>query len=412
MKHRPPTSPPSRREFLATTAAGLAATALPNFSLAADPAPAPPAPAPPAAKFRAAIFGHTGRGDYGHGMDAVFNDRPDVEVVAVADPEPAGRAKAVARTKAPRHYADYRELLAQEKPQLVSLALRHSDQHHALGLAALQAGAHIYSEKPFTTTLAEGDELLALAAQKNLRIAVAHQMRLAPNVVHLQQAIAAGLLGDLVEIRAHGKQDARAGGEDMIVLGSHLFDLLRLFAGDPVSCSARVLQGGRDITAADAREVRDRVGLIAGDEVLAQFAFANGVHASFTSRAKLREHVGHWGLEIIGTKGVARLNANIPPHIFILKTTGWKTDGRADEWRPLESDPSLTLPAATQGFTAANARVVDDLLQSIRDRREPACSGHNALRAIEMVHAVYHAALTARRVPLPLTLRTHPLAAP
>ncbi|GDY22426.1 3-chlorobenzoate-3,4-dioxygenase dehydrogenase [Verrucomicrobiota bacterium] len=382
------------------------------MTIVANPSLSVAAPDPNAPKLRAAILGHTGRGDYGHGMDVAFNDRPDLEVVAVADPDPAGRAKAAARTKAPRHYADYRELLENEKPQLASLAPRHSDQHHAMGLAALQAGAHIYSEKPFTTTLAEADELLALAAQKKLRIAVAHQMRLAPNVVHLQQSLAAGLLGDLLEIRAHGKQDARAGGEDLIVLGTHLFDLLRLFAGDPVSCSARILQGGRDITPADAREVRDRVGLVAGDEVMAQFAFANGVHGTFTSRAKLREHVGHWGLEIIGTKGTARLNANIPPHIFILKSTGWKSDGRTDEWRPLETDPALKLPAAAQGFAAANARVVDDLLQSIRDRREPACSGHNAMRAIEMVHATYHAALTGRSIPLPLITRTHPLAAP
>lgn len=69
-------------------------------------------------------------------------------------------------------------------------------------------------------------------------------------------------------------------------------------------------------------------------------------------------------------------------------------------------------PRRRAGFAAANARVVDDLLQSIRDRREPACSGHNAMRAIEMVHATYHAALTGRSIPLPLITRTHPLAAP
>src|SRR5688572_1388256 len=37
--------------------------------------------------FRAAVIGHTGRGDYGHGMDVLFNDRADCEVVAVADPD-------------------------------------------------------------------------------------------------------------------------------------------------------------------------------------------------------------------------------------------------------------------------------------------------------------------------------------
>lgn len=394
----------SRREFLSISTTGLAATALPNFSNTAEPVAAD------APKHRAAVFGHTGRGDYGHGMDIAFSARPDVEIVAIADPDDAGRAKAAARLQVSRQYADFRELLAKEKPQFVSIAPRHSDQRHAMGLAALQAGAHLYTEKPFTPTLAEADELLATAEQRGLRIAVAHQMRLAPNVVHLKQQLDAGLLGDLLEIRAHGKQDARAGGEDMLVLGSHLCDLMRLFAGDAVWCSARVLQGGRDITRADARQVRDNVGLVAGEEVMAQFAFANGVQGSFTSRKNLAAHVGAWGLEIIGAKGAVRLNANIPPNIFLLKTGGWKKDGRADEWRPLESDPTLELPAASLGFTAANARVVDDLIEAARARREPACSGRNAMKAIEMVHAVYHAALTGARVKLPLTARTHPLA--
>ena len=41
-----------------------------------------------------------------------------------------------------------------------------------------------------------------------------------------------------------------------MVLGSHLMDLLRMFAGDPLWCSARVLTDKRDITKADARMVK------------------------------------------------------------------------------------------------------------------------------------------------------------
>jgi len=211
-------------------------------------------------------------------------------------------------------------------------------------------------------------------------------------------------------MRAWGKQDARAGGEDMIVLGTHLFDLMRLFAGDPQSCTARVTQAGRDITPADARLMKDNVGPIAGDEVSAQFGFAKGVTATFTSRGKLREHVGHWGIEFIGTKGAARLLANLPPQIFLLKSSGWKPDGKADEWRRLPDDPTLNIPAAAQGFTPSNARLVDDWLDAIAKNRAPECSGHNAMKAIEMVMAVYQAALSARRVPMPLTNRKHPLA--
>ena len=383
----------SRRQFLLTSAAA------PLLLRAAD-----------GPKLTSAVIGHTGRGDYGHGLDIIFNDRPNVELVAVADANADGLAKMAAKLKAPRQYADYRELLQKERPQLVSIAPRQSDQHHAMGMAAVAVGAHICMEKPFTPTLAEADELLAAADQRGLKIAVAHQMRMAPSVVHLKQRIAAGLLGELLEVRAWGKQDARAGGEDMIVLGTHLFDLMRLFAGDAKWCSARVTQAGRDITPADARLTKDIVGLIAGDEVIAQFGFANGVTGSFTSRGKLREQAGPWGLELIGSKGAAKLSANIPPQVFVLQSAGWKPDGKADEWRKLPDDPTLNVPAAAQGFTPANARLVDDWLDAIARNRPPECSGHNAMKAVEMVMAVYQAALAAKRIAMPLTNRKHPLA--
>ncbi len=390
------TAPHTRRHFLLTAAA----LTTPAFLRAAA-----------APKLKAAVIGATGRGDYGHGMDIVFNDRPNVELIAVADANPAGLEKMPAKLKAPRPYADYHELLAKERPQLVSIAPRQSDQHHAMALAAIAVGAHIYMEKPFMPTLAEADEVLGAAEKRGVKIAVAHQMRMAPSVVHLKQRITAGLLGELLEIRAWGKQDARAGGEDMIVLGTHLFDLLRLFAGDARWCSARVTQAGRDITTADARVMKDNVGPIAGDEVSAQFGFANGVTGSFTSRGKLREQAGPWGLELIGSKGAAKLSANLPPQVFVLQSAGWKADGKADEWRKLPDDPTLNAPASTQGFPAANARLMDDLLDAIAKNRAPECSGRNAMKAIEMVMAVYHAALTAKRVTLPLTNRQHPLAA-
>src|SRR5258708_5429641 len=97
--------------------------------------------AEPGAKLKGAVIGHTGRGDYGHGLEAIFSNRPNVEVVALADPDPEGRAKTAAKIGATCTYADYREMLEKERPRLVSIAMRHADQHHAVAIAALQAGA-------------------------------------------------------------------------------------------------------------------------------------------------------------------------------------------------------------------------------------------------------------------------------
>lgn len=74
------------------------------------------------AKFRVAIIGRTGKGDYGHGLDVVWHEIEQADVVAVADPDPQGRAAAAERTGAPRAYSDYRQMLEKERPQIVSVA--------------------------------------------------------------------------------------------------------------------------------------------------------------------------------------------------------------------------------------------------------------------------------------------------
>ena len=388
----PTSSVQTRREFIAGATAAL--TLASCGTLAAE--------AEPGRTLKAAVIGHTGQGDYGHGLEKIFAERQGVELVALADPDEAGRKGVAAKVGVPRSYASHRELVERERPQLVSVAMRHADRHFETVRDCLRAGAHVYCEKPFVTAPDEADTLLAEAKERRLKIAVAHTMRMMPVVARLRQAVREGLIGDLVEMRAHGKQDTRAGGEDMMVLGSHLFDLMRMFAGDPISCSARVLEKGRPITREDRRVVKDNVGYLAGDEVFADFAFGNGIHATFTSTARLRETLGHWGIELLGTKGAARINCDISPNVFIRRAGEWTEKGRADSWEPLDPAPLKSPPEHNLG-------PVGDWLDAIAKDREPECSGRNGAWAVEMVCAVYQSALKKAQVHFPLTTRTHPL---
>ncbi len=384
-----------RRQFLfATVGAALA-----EKVLAAEPARI----------YTACVIGHSGRGEFGHSVDQIFTDRADVQLLAVADPVAAGRAKAMQRSKALRQYADYREMLAKEKPHLVAVAPRWTDQRREMCLAAIAAGAHLYTEKPFATDLAEADEILAAADKAKRKIAVAHQVRLAPAVLHLKKLIDDGLIGELLQIDAWGKQDQRAGGEDMLVLGTHLFDLMRFFAGNPIWCSARVQEKGKDITPQSGKPATEKIGPIAGDEINADFAFAKSVHGTFTSRGKLRNVVGHWGILLSGTKGSARILMDIFPTIFVSKTTPWGNTAREEKWERLPGDPTLNATEDQKTAVAANRRVVDDWIDAIQKDRQPICSGQAATAAIEMVMAVYQAAIAERRVEFPLKQRRHPL---
>lgn len=352
-------------------------------------------------RLRAAVIGHTGRGDYGHGLEGIFKDRTGIELVGLSDPDPGARTRMATRMGAARSYGDYRELLEKERPNLVSVAMRHCDQHAEVVAACLRAGAHCYVEKPFTRSPAESDPLLAFASEKGLRIAVAHTMRMMPQVLRLRSAVGEGLIGELREMTAWGKQDARAGGEDLMVLGTHLFDLMRMFAGDPLSVSATVLERGKGITSASRRLVKDNVGWVAGDQVAASFDFGNGVRGSFGSDGRLRETIGHWGIELMGSKGVARINCDLVPQVHVMSTTGWSDAGRIDTWKPIGTTKE-TAPDH-------NLAPVSDWLEAVRVGREPECSGRNAAWAVEMVAGVYAAALGGGRVHFPLSDRRHPL---
>lgn len=364
--------------------------------------------AAPAPLRRAAVIGSTGRGNYGHGMERIFRDRPGIEVVAVADPDAAGAEKARVATGARRGYADYREMLERERPELVSVAPRWSEEHHPMVRAALEAGAHVYCEKPFTRTLAEADDLLAVARAAGRRIAVAHQGRLSPATLALKTRLDAGEFGELREIRIHGKQDRRAGGEDLLVLGTHQFDLVRFFAGDPLWCTARILQGAREAAPGDARAATEGIGPVIGDAVDAFLALPKGVAVHYASRAGDAAASGPWGMELICARGRLRLLNDPITQVFVARDAvdGW----RRREWEPLA--PDLAGPAALRGGQdLANRRVVDDWLASIVEGREPACSGTAAMKSLEIIHAILRAGLTRGRVALPLADRAHPLAA-
>ena len=186
------------------------------------------------ASYRAGIIGHTGRGNYGHQLDVAFAGLPHVEVVAVSDPDAEGRAAAAQRTGASRSFADYREMLSHMQPDLVSVCPRWVDEHAEMVIACAQAGVRgIFCEKPFARTLAEADAMLAACERHNTRLAVAHR-RANPYELHAKKLIEQGLIGDVQMIRRHGKADHRAGAMDLIVLGTHLLDDIRFFAGSDV----------------------------------------------------------------------------------------------------------------------------------------------------------------------------------
>ena len=83
-------------------------------------------------------------------------------------------------------------------------------------------------------TLAEADEMLAACRKAGTHIAVAHQTRAIPYMERIRDMVRTGAIGKLMRIRGKGKDDQRGGALDLIVLGTHIMDQMRYYAGDPL----------------------------------------------------------------------------------------------------------------------------------------------------------------------------------
>ncbi len=359
-------------------------------------------------KYKAAVIGRSGHGDYGHGLDVVWKVFDTVHLIGLADPDDPGRAEAQERCGAKRAYRDYREMLATEKPDLVSICPRHLDGKAEVVAAVADSGAHIYMEKPFAKNLEEADQMIEAIERNKVKVQVAHQMRLSPYTLQVVEMIKAGKIGDVQEVRLRGKEDQRAGGEDLMVLGSHLCDLARMLLGDPKWVFSHVTENGEEINTSHVREATEPIGPVAGNQIAAMFAFDNGVHAYFGSRASDGSGSSRFGTTIYGSKGVINLpNSTYPKgQPQFLRAHSWMPDEKHD-WEPIEATPAVQLPAEDRQLS--NALMVHDLLEAIEQDREPVSSARDGLWATEMIVSIYESQRRGARVDLPLKDRRHPL---
>ncbi len=385
----------NRRSFLHASLAGLAAMAWAKQK-----------------RYRIGVIGDTGHGNYGHGLDTVWRAFDCTEVVAVADPDGEGRAKAKERSGARRDYRDYREMLAKEKPDIVAIGPRWLDQRVAMTTAAANAGCHIFHEKPFARSLTDADQMVEAVERNKVKVQMAHQMRTSPFVSRVKEMIEAGEIGMIQEVRGRGKEDRRAGGEDLMVLGSHICDMMRHFLGDPQWVFAHVTDDGTEIDRRHVREAAEPIGPVAGNQIAAVFGFDRGIHAYFGSKANDQTHPNRFGIWFYGSKGVIFLpNAiYLRGQPYILRSPGWLPDEK-HHWEKIEAQPPAAGRFQAEGRSLANAMLVDDLLDAIEHDRKPVCSEHDGRWTIEMIASVYQSQKTGARVNLPLKDRRHPLEA-
>ena len=397
----------NRREFLGISGGGLAIGLTDANSLAqaiSDIETASSATLRPLRKtYRAAAIGSTGRGNFGHGLDKAFRDLPGVELVALADDNPKGLQQAGKRNRVDRLYADYREMLEKEDLDVVSVAMRHSEGHPDIVVECAKAGKHIYCEKPMAPDLESADRMLEACKKNNVKIAVSMQNRASLQINEALRMVREGRIGKILSLRGRGKEDHRGGGEDLIVLGYHILDLMRLFCGDPQWTFAHVQTEGRDMGRADAHRGTEPNGLVAGDWIASMYGFSNGVHGYFETHRGLKNSKDRFNLEILGSEGMIALRSL--RDVMFLETPVFNP-AKSQKWIPITTPRWEKI---NDKMHWCNQQLILDLLHAAEEDRDPTCSGADARWSLEMILSVYESHLKRSPVDLPLKNRTHPL---
>lgn len=394
-----------RRTFLTAAGTIAAASALSRNSARAAAA---------AKKIRVGVVGHTGRGNYGHGLDTVWLGIPEAEIVAVADADPTGLQAELKKLKVGEGFSDYREMYAAAKPDVVAVGPRHADQHADMILAAIAAGVRgVYVEKPFCRTPAEADRILAACASSNAKVAIAHRNRYHPALQTIDKLIADGGIGKVLELRGRGKGDKRGGSEDLWVLGSHVLNLINYFGGAPRSCSAVVKQDGQLVTKSHVKEGAEGLGPLAGNEVHARFEMERGPVAYFDSIANDGTNSEGFGLRIVGSAGVIDMKCDRLPVAHLYRGNPFAVSAAPTAWLPITS-AGVDQPEPRDDLADYVGHHVGpclDLIASLGTDRQPLCGAQEGATTVEMICAIFEShRQKGAAVPFPLQERDNPLA--
>ncbi|MDX2036925.1 MAG: Gfo/Idh/MocA family oxidoreductase [Isosphaeraceae bacterium] len=318
--------------------------------------------------------GITGCGSAARAHTARLGKIAGVEIVACADPDPEAAARLAESIGigATRVFSDHATLLREVRPDVVAIFTPHL-AHYRAAMDALQAGCHVFIEKPLSTNAQEAVDIVNLARGRSLTLGVGHQYRLLPTLREARSRLASGEIGRLRLVTAllaqpwlaaHGGTENSwrfdpkiSGGGILADAGDHLIDaLLWTTGGDPrevASVQTRVEPGLDVVTAAAIR---------LGDDLSATLAIS----------------------------GVS------PNSLFEITFLGDAGTLRADDRR-------LTLDSAGGGrtelvFDPAAIDIDADFIDSIRRDRPPCCPGDEAVVTVRLLEAIARSAASGQIV--------------
>ncbi|ESU34221.1 oxidoreductase [Bacillus sp. 17376] len=343
---------------------------------------------------RYAIIG-CGRISPNHIAAAMENE---LDIVALCDVVPENIDDKISKFNLPdtvAKYTDYKEMLEKEKPELIAICTE-SGNHASIALDCIEADANLIIEKPIALSLEDADQIIAKAKEKNVKVSACHQNRFNKSILKIREAVEQERFGRLLHGTAHirwnrgedyytqapwrgtWKQDGGALMNQCI----HNIDLLRWMMGDEI---------------VEVVGMTDNLkhGFIEAEDLgLALIKFANGSYGVVEGTTNIFPQNLEETLYIFGDKGTVKAGGK---SVNIIEE--WLFADNLDNAEEVKETYQEN-PPTVYGF--GHNPLYADVIDAIKNDREPYVTAEDGRRALELVLAIYKSAAEGKSVKLPL----------
>ena len=332
-----------------------------------------------------------------HVTAAVNNN---LEIVAVCDIVPEKMEEILAKhnladDKSIKRYTDYKQMLEENELELVSIATE-SGKHAAIALDAIDAGVSVIIEKPMAMNIADAEEIIKRADEKNVKVSACHQNRFNVAIQEVRKAIEGDRFGKLSHASINVRWNRNKGYYDQAPWRGtweedggclmnqciHGIDLLRWMMGDEVV----------EVYGATRQQFHDY--LEAEDVGVAVVKFKNGAIGTIEGTTNVYPQNLEETLYIFGENGTVKVGGKSTNTIDV-----WDFKDETAEDQKNKGLEEETSNVYGNGHTSLFANVIE----AIKEDRTPYVDGVAGRNALEMVLAIYKSQKEGVPVRLPLT---------
>jgi predicted dehydrogenase len=319
--------------------------------------------------------GVIGLGFMGRTHIANLEKMPNVEVVAIADAEPARRANdapVAGNIKLPaptvdftrlQQFSDGRDLIAQADVDFVSICLP-TNLHAEFAILAAESGRHVVVEKPMALSTQEAQRMVDAAHRNHVELMVAQCVRFWPEFTFLRDAVKDGRMGKLLnaEFTRRSSQpvwswqrwmnDASRSGGAILDLHIHDVDFMNHMLGMPAQVYATgtrtAVTGGYDL-------------------VSALFSYPNGVSVRIEGGWYFTPAFGfNAAFQGVFEKGIIRYNGAASPHLTVLRNDSAEVETPETTGDAYYNELEFFVNCLLEGKSAASFLPPESSMQSLQ----------------------------------------------